>query len=154
MSQPQRVYVPEKQSPPTYWSEPVDPATAEIERPASLVGRRLPTNRLSGRPGPDQGYALSLYDLLYSNEVHLGPEEDPRDIRVGTVAVASALASAEGRAPMARDIREALDHFGLLSDQERPERRQLFRGVAHDALALRELVDSTLKNFPAPPASI
>ncbi len=145
MSQPERVYVPNGESLPLYWSEPVYPATAELERPASLTGRRLPTGPQSGRPGPDQGYALSLYDLLYASEVHHTQEEDERDIRTGVVAVASALASAHGRAPMARDIEEALDYFGLRQDEPRPERAQLFRGVNHDALTLRKLVDSTMR---------
>jgi hypothetical protein len=131
---------------PRYWSEPVNPVELALHRPAELVGRKLAQGQLNGRPGPDQGYALSLYENL-ADKIQVIPGEQPSDIQAGVVACAMALASELGRAPIQADLKRVLNHFGFFggatSEQIRT-RQDRFRGVNHNYQALRRMVAFTV----------
>lgn len=130
------------------------PASWRTHRPAELqLGRtRAPVRAAgSGVPGPDQGYALRLAEML-GHRLVLVPGEDEEDVLAGAVAVALRRASLFGRAPVSTDIELALVLFGFLG--EAPEelvarRRGLFGGAAHDYWAQRRIAhlvpESTLR---------
>ncbi|MCL5973741.1 MAG: hypothetical protein ACYCWN_01715 [Ferrimicrobium sp.] len=145
MSQPDMVELNQAERAPRYWAEPVNPVEVALERPAELTGRRLLQGQLNGRPGPDQGYALSLFTHL-ANQLQAVPGEQLGDIQAGVVACAMALASRLGRAPVQADLRLVLEHFGYLggaTSEQIQIRRDRFRGVSHDYQALRRMVALT-----------
>ena len=86
------------------------------DRPAELVPGVALTEGLGfGSPGPDQGFALSLYGRVRDG-VRLAPKEHWSDVVAGCVGVATARASLYGRAPMIHDVRLSLYVFGFLGD--------------------------------------
>lgn len=145
MSQPDMVEISQGERGPTYWAEPVNPVELDIHRPAELTGRKLAQGQLNGRPGPDQGYALSLFENL-ADKLQTIPGEQLSDIQAGVVACAMALAAGLGRAPVQADLRRVLDHFGFFggatSEQIRT-RKDRFGGVSHNYQALRRMVAFT-----------
>jgi len=112
-------------------------------RPAEIRSAEPPRGRLTGAPGPDQGYAMLLAER-FREKLRLASGEDGHDVLLGAALVAARRASRLGRAPVAKDIEAALSLFGFLS--EAPEdlvswRRPLFAGLAHDYAAQRRLVE-------------
>ncbi|MCI2974743.1 MAG: hypothetical protein MP439_01515 [Ferrimicrobium sp.] len=145
MSQPDMVELNQAEQAPRYWAEPVNPVELALERPAELTGRRLTEGQLNGRPGPDQGYALSLYAGLADRIQALGNEQ-PADIEAGVVACAMAHASKLGRAPIRADLELVLEHFGYFggaTSEQLRIRQDRFRGVSHNYQALRRMVAFT-----------
>lgn len=143
MSQPDMLAITEEERAPQFWAEEVD--MTPLARPAELRGRRLVTGALNGRPGPDQGYALSLLTQLLPTLV-LDAAEQPSDVASGLVACAMAIAARNGRAPIARDLEEVASHFsfhGEASPETLATRIERFRGVAHDYQRLRRAVALT-----------
>jgi hypothetical protein len=119
------------------------PAPWMATRPAEL---RVPTRPISaslGTPGPDQGFALRLA-RRFEDQLRRGPGENAEDIIEGAALIASRRAGLFGRAPSVYDVRLALELFGFLVDAPADlvaERTTRFRGVAHDYVAQRALVD-------------
>jgi hypothetical protein len=119
---------------PTAWT-PTRPA--ELRTPAHPGGRNL------GRPGPDQGFALSLANRMVS-QLHLAPGESAHDAALGCALLASRRAGLYGRAPSIYDVRLAFTIWGFLDNAPADlieERRQAFSAVSHDYVVQRELVD-------------
>ncbi|WP_298209201.1 hypothetical protein [Ferrimicrobium sp.] len=145
MSQPDMVEISTSERAPLFWAEPVNPVELALDRPAELTGRRLAQGQLNGRPGPDQGYALALYEHL-AGQVQALPTEQRADIQAGVVACAMAIAGRLGRAPILADLKVVLEHFGYLggatSEQIRI-RQDRFKGIAHNYQALRRMVAFT-----------
>jgi hypothetical protein len=125
------------------------------DRPGDLdhgqpLGPRL------GRPGPDQGYALKLADML-RDRVKVTPPEEVDDALAGCVAIALKRASLFGRAPVMQDIELALRLWGFLDDDPPAElvevRRHYFPGAGHhywEQRAVTDLVpEETLRLTPA-----
>ncbi len=112
-------------------------------RPAELRTPRRTPGRGTGVPGPDQGFALRLA-RSFLDRLHLAPGEEPEDVIVGCALLASKRAGGFGRAPCIYDVNVGFTIFGFLV--EAPDelvlgRRVLFRSVAHDYAAQRDLVD-------------
>lgn len=124
-------------------------------RPAEL-GVSAPTGRMMGRPGPDQGYALSLARRFHG-QLGLLEGEDEHDVVAGCLGVALKRASLYGRAPVVHDLELAFSVFGFLGgtvvDDLRTFRRKLFQSAGHhyeQQRAIADLVpDATLRMTPA-----
>jgi hypothetical protein len=125
------------------------------DRPAELVGARRPSGRMTGTPGPDQGYALSLAGR-FEDRLVLAEGETAEDAIAGCVGVALRRAAVFGRAPVAQDLELAFTLWGFLGGAP-PDlvehRRRLFQGASHhywDQRAISEKVpESTLRMTPA-----
>ena len=146
--------------PPTHADQPRQPLSMPpgrpwtATRPADLqhgqpIGRRL------GRPGPDQGYALTLAERFH-DRLRLTDGEHEEDVIAGAAAVASRRASMFGRAPVIHDLELAFGLFGYLDDAPADLvawRRALLAGSAHQYWDQREVVDTvpveTLRMTPA-----
>ena len=127
------------------------------DRPAEVRGRQ-PVGARLGYQGPDQGYALTLAELVRP-EVRVEAGESVDDAVAGCTAIAMRRASLYGRAPVMPDLRIAFTIWGFL-DAGPPEglvsvRRPVFEGVAdslHHYEERRALVDSvpeaTLRRTP------
>ena len=125
------------------------------DRPGDL-DRGQPLGPKLGRPGPDQGYALKLADLI-RDRVKVAGGEHVDDVLAGAVVVALKRASLFGRAPVMHDVELALRLWGFLDDDPPADlvelRRHLFAGAAHhywDQRAITDLVpEATLRLTPA-----
>ena len=132
--------------PPRHWM---------ADRPGDL-DRGQPLGPRLGRPGPDQGYALKLAEMLHDRVKVTGGEEVD-DALAGCVAIALKRASMFGRAPVMPDIELALRLWGFLDDDPPAElverRRHYFAGAAHhywDQRAVTDVVpEDTLRLTPA-----
>jgi hypothetical protein len=121
------------------------------DRPGDL-DRGQPLGPKLGRPGPDQGYALKLADIIRPR-IKVGEGEHVDDALAGAVAVALKRASLFGRAPVMPDLELALRLWGFLDDDPPAElvglRKHYFAGAAHhywDQRAITDLVpESTLR---------
>lgn len=97
----------------------------------------------SGAPGPDQGYALHLAQLI-ADRVVLGHGERREDALAAAVVIALSRASSFGRAPVLKDLEFALAALGYLEavDAETSARRhRLVSGLAHDDFRQRGIAD-------------
>jgi len=97
-----------------------------------------------GRPGPDQGYALSLAKR-FEERLVLSPDEHKEDVLVGCALLAARRASIFGRGPSIFDLEAALTCWGALGGAPAglvAQRRKLFRSAAHHYEVQRELVDA------------
>jgi hypothetical protein len=116
----------------TYESPPRRPQSWWAKRPGDL-SERQPSGPYFGRPGPDQGYALTLARAFH-DKLSLRDGEREEDAIVGCVAVATKRASLFGRAPVIHDLRAAFTIWGFLDDQATQElldlRRPLFAEVS------------------------
>lgn len=133
------------------------PRSWTASRPADLQ-RGQPTGRQMGRPGPDQGYVLTLAKQ-FDGRLKTAEGEHPADAVAGAAAVALRRASMFGRAPVVHDLDLAFGLFGFL-DADPPAdllewRRRTFAGASHDYWDQRAIVDrvpeSTLR---LPPTAI
>lgn len=147
MAAPEHVPVEPVQQVRTYGSPPRRPEPWGPDRPADFAGeRRQPLGDLLGSPGPDQGYALKLAQLL-EPELHLSEGELARDALAGAVAIGMKRASLLGRAPILADLRIGATLWGFLDAGAPPElvelRRELFEEVDHfhHYMELRRIVD-------------
>ncbi len=97
-----------------------------------------------GIPGPDQGYALHLAELLH-DRLELTEDEHADDVLVGAVMIGLRRASLFGRAPVMGDLELALELFGYLgvaSPEQVQVRRSHFSGAAHDYWQQRDIADA------------
>jgi hypothetical protein len=112
------------------------------DRPAEL-GVEQPTGVRFGKPGPDQGYALSLV-RRFEDRLVLSDRESAEDAMAGCVGVALKRASLFGRAPVVHDIEVAFTVWGFLGAAP-PElvalRKPLFEAAAHHYWDQRAIVD-------------
>ncbi len=141
ITQAQRVRHSRKLHVPDHWT---------AHRPADLqpnsVGREVDEYTYSGRPGPDQGYALKLAHDMLSSEITLKDGESEEDVVAGLAAIAAARAASIGRAPVGADVSYAAKLFDY--DKETPstkvleKRKEAFSSAAHDYKARRRLVAS------------
>lgn len=113
-------------------------------RPADNPKAPRPRTRAGGIPGPDQGYALRLAEVI-APRVVLGPGEHLDDALAAGVALALRRAAAFGRAPVLGDLEFGLSALGYLGEVDpatQAARRDLVGGVAHDDFRQRELAES------------
>ncbi|MDQ4068912.1 MAG: hypothetical protein M3203_05490 [Actinomycetota bacterium] len=140
-----RVRAPERLPPSKRWY---------AERPGEIKDLRPPTGRRFGKPGPDQGYALTLAER-FMDQLQLAPHEHAADAVAGCVGVANRRAALYGRAPVIHDLDHAFTLWGFLG--EAPQslvtfRRRLFEGASHHYFDQRDIVDrvpdATLRMTP------
>ncbi|HUY31032.1 MAG TPA: hypothetical protein VMV02_08585 [Acidimicrobiales bacterium] len=120
------------------------PAPWRLGRPADLVPGAPVTIPGGGVPGPDQGYALRLAELVAPRLV-LAPGEHADDVLAAAVAIGLRRAALFGRAPVATDVELALELFGCLSeapDELVARRRAVLAGASHDYAKRRSVVES------------
>lgn len=84
------------------------------DRPGDL-GPVHPVGPQLGRPGPDQGYALSLAHR-FTDRLVLDDHDDRGDAVAGCLGVALKRASLFGRAPVPHDLEVAFLLWGFLGD--------------------------------------
>ena len=135
--------------------EPIPPPGHWMpDRPADLRAAGQPRGPKFGRPGPDQGYALTLARRL-ADRLVLADGEHGEDAIAGCVGVATKRSSLLGRAPVIYDVELAFTLWGFLETP--PEylaefRRPLFEGARHhywDQRRICDLVpDDTLRLTP------
>lgn len=126
----------------------------KAERPGDLQ-RGQPYGPSLGKPGPDQGYALSLAER-FEDQLRLAGGEQGEDVVAGCMAVAMRRASLFGRAPVIHDVELGLGLFGFLDDAP-PDlvewRQPQFRGAGHHYWVQRSVADlvpePTLRLKPA-----
>jgi hypothetical protein len=97
----------------------------------------------AGAPGPDQGYALRLAQLV-ADRVVLGDGEHLDDALSAAVVVALGRASAFGRAPVLKDLEFGLAAFGYLAPVDAAiasQRHKLVSGLSHDYFRQRTMAD-------------
>jgi hypothetical protein len=129
-----------------YESPPRRADSWSADRPGDLVTDQ-PKGGGFGNPGPDQGYALHLADLL-RDRVKLVAGEHWPDVRVGCMLLALKRASSFGRAPVIYDLKVALTVWGFLDEHEVAGlvalRQPFFASLAHGHhyLEQRRLVSS------------
>jgi hypothetical protein len=145
VSQPDQPVTTSSDRVPRFFREPVDYKVEE--RPGELTGRRLVSGGAFGKPGPDLGYALLLFERLVPRIV-LMPGESLNELRSSVVACAMAQASSEGRAPTTKDLEDVLNHCGFLggaSSSQINERRALLKASTHNYRAQRALAQYWLE---------
>jgi hypothetical protein len=142
MAQPD--YVPVSPADRVREAEPMPPPKRWVlDRPGEIAGLRPPTGESFGRPGPDQGYAITLA-RRFADKLVLQPGEHVEDAISGCVGVALKRASIFGRAPVIYDLEIAFRLFGFLGDAPRDLvdwRRDLFEAAAHHYWDQRDIVD-------------
>ena len=114
-----------------------------LNRPGEIAGLRPPTGDSFGRPGPDQGYALTLAQR-FKDRLVLTADEHAEDAIGGCVGVALKRASIFGRAPVIYDLEIAFTLFGFLAEASRELvewRRELFEGSSHHYWDQRDIAD-------------
>lgn len=124
-------------------------------RPAELGGT-APSGRQMGRPGPDQGYALTLARRFHG-QLNLLEGEVEHDVVAGCLGVALKRAALYGRAPVIHDLELAFSLFGFLggtiAEDLRRFRVKLFQSAGHHYEQQRAIADlvpeSTLRMTPA-----
>ena len=112
------------------------------DRPGDLKGRQ-PVGPKLGRPGPDQGYALTLA-RRFEDRFVMAEGEHQDDVVAGCVGVATKRSSVFGRAPVIYDLEHAFTLWGFLGGA--PEelirfRKPLFEGARHHYWEQRHIVD-------------
>ena len=126
-------YVPAADRPSSvYQSPPRRRGSWTADRPGEVVGGPQPRGPGLGSPGPDQGYALGLA-RRFGDHLILADGESRDDVLAGCTAVALRRASLFARAPVAHDVRLALELFGCLrrAPSDLVEwRRACFAGMA------------------------
>jgi hypothetical protein len=148
-------YVPPTQADQPRRSLPIPPGRRwTATRPADLQHGQ-PIGPRFGRPGPDQGYALTLAERFHG-KLRLADGEHEEDAIDAASAVALRRASMFGRAPVIHDLELAFGLFGYLDDAPADLvawRRALLAGSAHLYWEQREVVDTvpaaTLRMTPA-----
>ncbi len=149
MSQPDQVTTSFAEAAPGFWSEPVE--ISAHTRVSELRGRRLPAGAGFGRPGPDQGYALTLFSQL-EESLLLVAGEHLDDVREGVIASVLALAAESGRGPSLPDLQRVLSHYRLQGEAGSADirkRKQRFSGAAHDYAKRRAAADALVEELAA-----
>ena len=146
MAAPKYTPIDPTHDPRSYESPRHVPDTWRLGRPAEIAGRQPVGDRL-GAQGPDQGYALTLANLL-SSEIRLQEGERLDDAIRGCLGIALRRASRFGRAPVIHDLRFAFTMWGWFLDQPPADlvarRKKSFAGlgnVLHHYADARDLVD-------------
>ncbi len=115
----------------------------KADRPADLQ-RGQPRGRNLGDPGPDQGYALKLAEIIEPRIV-VADGESVHDAQAGCGALALRRASIYGRAPVIHDLELAFRLWGFFEGAPADlvdYRRPLFAGAAHHYLHQRHIADT------------
>lgn len=125
-----------------FWKYPL-PTPHLTPRPGEQGKEVVARGRHLGSPGPDQGYALHLFELI-GDKILLEGGEELEDVKAATMSLATKRATLFGRAPVMADIRSALSFFGYLCDA--PQTLKDFRvhalaGIAHSYFDQRDLAD-------------
>ena len=115
------------------------------DRPAEIEGS-APTGKQMGRPGPDQGYALTLARLFHG-KLRLADGEHERDVVAGCLGVALKRAALFGRAPVVHDLDLAFAVFGFTGTADTPTelkelRTKLFEAASHHYDLQRAIADA------------
>jgi hypothetical protein len=125
------------------------------KRPADLQDGQ-PIGPKLGRPGPDQGYAMTLAHRCFADRLQLAEGEHEEDAIAGCVAVALRRASMFRRAPVIHDLDLAFTLFGFVGEPpaDLVEFRQpLFQGASDFYWDQRQIADimpdETLRLTPA-----
>lgn len=125
------------------------------DRPGEITRFGPPQGKLFGKPGPDQGYALTLA-AGFGERLVLAQGEHADHAISGCLGVALRRASMFGRAPVVHDLTLAFTLWGFLGDASNELiefRTPLFQAGSHDYAHGREIVDrvaeSTLRLTPA-----
>ncbi len=135
--------------------EPIPaPGSWKADRPADLQSGQ-PTGDKFGRPGPDQGYALTLA-RRFEDRLVLTDGEHPEDAVAGCLGVATKRCSLFGRAPVIYDLELAFTLWGYLGEAPADLvefRRPLFEGARDHYWDQRRIADlvpeETLRLTPA-----
>lgn len=146
MAAPKHTPVDPSLKPRSYESPNHVPDRWQLGRPAEIAGRQPVGDRL-GAQGPDQGYALTLANLI-AGEIRLYDGERLDDAIRGCLGIALRRASRFGRAPVIHDVRFAFTIWGWFLDSPPADllvrRKQLFAGlgnVLHAYAEARDVVD-------------
>ena len=135
--------------------EPIPaPGHWKADRPADLRAAGQPRGPKFGRPGPDQGYALTLA-RRFEDRLVLAQGEHREDVVAGCVGVATKRSSLFGRAPVIYDLEFAFTLWGFLgpAPDDLVEFRRPLLGAARehywDQRRISDLVpDDTLRLTP------
>jgi hypothetical protein len=112
------------------------------DRPADLT-QGQPRGPNLGDPGPDQGNALRLAELL-QHRIRVAEGESVGDALAGCGALALRRASLYGRAPVRNDLELACRLWGFFEGAPADLvefRRPLFSGASHHYVHQRHIVD-------------
>jgi hypothetical protein len=109
----------------------------------------LPIGGLSGSPGPNVGFALTLARRA-RDRFRLEPGEHAEDAIAVVAELAMKRAATFGRAPTALDVdfaTEILGYSGAASAEVREWRPVLVRGADHDYVVRRGIADTVSASF-------
>ncbi|MDA8071673.1 MAG: hypothetical protein M0Z82_08730 [Actinomycetota bacterium] len=120
------------------------PRDWRADRPGDHRGGPAPRRRELGTPGPDKGYAMLVAERLFADRAQVGTGEVLADVLAGAADIGGTRAALFGRAPVGKDVEQALTLFGYLGDA--PDdlvawRSPMFRSAAHEYRVRRALVD-------------
>jgi hypothetical protein len=113
------------------------------DRPGDDVAHR-PQGPLTGSPGPNVGFALTLARRA-RDRFRLESGEHADDAVAVVAELAMKRAATFGRAPTALDVDfvvELLGYTGTVPDDLRRRRPGVIRGAAHDYVVRREIADT------------
>ena len=114
------------------------------DRPGDLSGPVVGHGELTGRPGPNVGFAYTLAERA-KDRMRLGPNEHIDDVAAVVAEIAGKRAALFGRAPVMQDIEHAMsvlgyDRYDSAAFVE--ARTLLVLGAAHEYGKRRAVVDS------------
>jgi len=113
------------------------------DRPGDLSGPTIGHGALTGRPGPNVGFAYTLTERI-KDRMRLGPNEHIVDVVPVVAEIAGKRAALFGRAPVIHDVEHAMNVLGYdrYDNAAFVEARTLLvLGAAHDYERRRSVVD-------------
>jgi hypothetical protein len=113
------------------------------DRPGDLSGPVVGYGELTGRPGPNVGFAYTLAERA-KDRMRLGPNEDIEDVVAVVAEIAGKRAALFGRAPVIHDVEHVMNvlgYDGYDSAAFVEARTLLLLGAAHDYGRRRSVVD-------------
>ncbi len=113
------------------------------DRPGDRSGPTVGHGALTGRPGPNVGFAYTLAERV-KDRARLGPNEHIEDVVAVGAEVAGKRAALFGRAPVIHDVEHAMNvlgYDGYDSAAFVEARTLLVLGAAHDYERRRSVVD-------------
>jgi hypothetical protein len=113
------------------------------DRPGDLSGPVVGYGELTGRPGPNVGFAYTLAERA-KDRMRLGPNEDIEDVVAVVAEIAGKRAALFGRAPVIHDVEHVMNvlgYDGYDSAAFVEARTLLLLGAAHDYRRRRSVVD-------------